>query len=307
MTSPQPSAPSTGAPPPATPSDAAHALSADVFYVSGPLYADTLEFLRMARAKALGRDRCVLVLTTDGGDAHDAYRMARLLRRTYESLVVCVFGYCKSAGTLLALGGHEIVLGDRGELGPLDVQIRRDDELFRYGSGLEIFMSLDLLTQHAFRGFEQYFLEMVRRSGGSITTRTAAEMATDLTVGIMKPICAQVDPLRLGLERRALEIAVGYAARLGVAPSAIARLTDGYPDHSFVIDRHEAGRFLDNVRAPNANEKNLEGTLRSTTKGLYTPSHKPVVRCLNPRPASPTSNTSNTSESEENDTSTEHQ
>ena len=52
--------------------------------------------------------RCVLVLTTDGGHADAAYLIARFLRGTYESVTACVFGYCRRAGTLLALGCHEV-------------------------------------------------------------------------------------------------------------------------------------------------------------------------------------------------------
>ena len=63
--------------------------------------------------------------------------IARFLRGVYESVTVCVFGYCKSAGTLLALGCHEVAMGLRGELGPLDVQVSEKDELARFGSGLE--------------------------------------------------------------------------------------------------------------------------------------------------------------------------
>jgi ClpP class serine protease len=40
-----------------------------------------------------------------------------------------VSGYCKSAGTLIALGANELAFGEHGELGPLDVQIAKRDEV----------------------------------------------------------------------------------------------------------------------------------------------------------------------------------
>ena len=92
----------------------------DVFFLSASLDRMTVQRFYEAHLRSPRGKQCVLVLTTDGGDAHAAYIIARYLRRNYEKLTICVFGYCKSAGTLLALGAHELVIGERGELGPLD-------------------------------------------------------------------------------------------------------------------------------------------------------------------------------------------
>ncbi len=134
----------------------------DLFLVSAPLDRTTAQHLHAAHSRSLRQKHCVLVLTTSGGDADAAYIMARYLRRHYEKLTICVFGYCKSAGTLLALGGHELVMGERGELGPLDVQVSSKDEMFPSRSGLEIFASLEVLKAHAFQSFERYLLEVAR-------------------------------------------------------------------------------------------------------------------------------------------------
>ncbi len=187
-------------------------------------------------------------MTTSGGDADAAYLIARFLRSTHESVTACVFGYCKSTGTLLALGCHEVAIGQRGELGPLDVQISEKDELARFGSGLETVTALNSLAETAFASFESYLVTTVQRSGGQISTKTAAELATNLTVGLVAPISGQIDPIRLGREQRAVEIASAYAERLKVPPLAIARLTTDYPDHGFVIDLTEAREFLNHAR-----------------------------------------------------------
>ena len=121
-----------------------------MFFVSASLDRSTAYRLYEAHKQSGHRKHCVLILTTSGGDADAAYLMARYLRRSYEKVTICVFGYCKSAGTLLALGAHEIVMGERGELGPLDVQVSTKDEMFPSRSGLEIFASLEVLKAHAF-------------------------------------------------------------------------------------------------------------------------------------------------------------
>lgn len=260
---------------------AAAALNADVYYLSGTLSRTTDSRIRELFKASRRHNRCVLVLTTTGGDADAAYLIARFLRGVYESVTVCVFGYCKSAGTLLALGCHEVAMGLRGELGPLDVQVSEKDELARFGSGLEIVTSLNFLAETAFASFERYLVTTVQRSGGQISTKTAAEIATDLTVGLVAPISGQIDPIRLGREQRAMEIASAYAGRLGVSPQAIARLTTGYPDHGFVIDLTEAKEFLDHARELEPPERDLEVAVASVMPGVYLPNAgQDIVVCL---------------------------
>lgn len=88
----------------------------DIFFISASLDRITVERLYEAHLRSRRGEHCVLVLTTGGGDAHAAYIMARYLRKNYEKVTICVFGYCKSAGTLLALGAHELVIGERGSV-----------------------------------------------------------------------------------------------------------------------------------------------------------------------------------------------
>ena len=266
---------------------AAAALQADVYYLSGTLSRATDSRLREVSEQSRRHDRCVLALTTSGGDADAAYLIARFLRRVYKRVTVCVFGYCKSAGTLLALGCHEVAMGLRGELGPLDVQVSEKDELARFGSGLEIVTSLNFLTETAFASFERYLVTTVQRSGGQISTKTAAEIATNLTVGLVAPISGQIDPIRLGREQRAMEIASAYAERLGISPQAIARLTAAYPDHGFVIDLTEAKQFLDHARELEPPERDLEVAVASVMPGVYLPdAGQDIVICLTESDAS---------------------
>ena len=260
---------------------AAGALQADVYYLSGTLNRKTDTRLRAVVERSRQHDRCVLVLTTSGGDADAAYLITRFLRGVYKRVIVCVFGYCKSAGTLLALGCHEIAMGLRGELGPLDVQVSEKDELARFGSGLEIVASLNLITETAFSSFESYLVATVQRSGGQISTKTAAEIATNLTVGLVAPISGQIDPIRLGREQRAMDIASAYAERLGISPQAIGRLTTDYPDHGFVIDLTEAKEFVDHARELKPPERALEEALAAASPAIYYPSaRQDIVTCL---------------------------
>ena len=250
---------------------AVSALNADVFYVSAVLNRDTADMLREAHSRR-SHGECILILTTFGGDPDAAYLMARFLRDGHPNgFAAFILGRCKSAGTLLALGAREIVMGSRGELGPLDIQVSEKDEPFRLASGLELFTTLNSLAQNTFTTFETYLLQLIGRSASQISMKAAAKIATELTVGIMSPISQQIDPLQLGRRERALNIAKAYAERLDVPRNVVAELATGYPDHGFVIDLTEAKKLLNaRARAPTGDEANLEAALRrNSIPGLY--------------------------------------
>jgi hypothetical protein len=66
------------------------------------------------------------LLHTQGGDIDAADKIVRILQRRVGSdgeLRVVVPDYAKSAGTLIAIGAHWIVMSDSSELGPIDPQI----------------------------------------------------------------------------------------------------------------------------------------------------------------------------------------
>ncbi|HYE79239.1 MAG TPA: SppA protein [bacterium] len=185
----------------------------------------------------------LLCLSTWGGDAHAAYRIARLLRSRYKKFAVYVPAFCKSAGTLVAIGGSELVMTDEAELGPLDAQILRRGEIGERASGLEVDEAIDWLQDRLLDSFREYLMD-IRLSG--MPTKLAAELAGTLSLGLVTPIIAQVDPMRIGEIQRAVAIALEYGRRLGTSlkPGALDRLVTSYPDHSFVIDREEASELF---------------------------------------------------------------
>jgi hypothetical protein len=73
---------------------------------------------RIGRTKRLD-----VVLYTSGGYANVARRIALLLHEYTEQLNIVVPYKARSAGTLLCLGAHQLVLGPLAELGPLDPHI----------------------------------------------------------------------------------------------------------------------------------------------------------------------------------------
>ncbi len=122
------------------------------------------------------------------------FRFIEYVKRYYQYFTLYVVGHCKSAGTLIALGADEIVMFDFGELGPLDVQLSKEDEMTNT-SGLSLRQAIMVLQDEAFSMFEDCFLKLKGRSGGTITTKTASEISSSLVTGLFAPVFAQIDPL----------------------------------------------------------------------------------------------------------------
>ncbi len=227
------------------------AANVDIFLLSGELSGSLDDDLRNLLDQSQRNTTAFLILATDGGDPHLAYRLARQFGRAYDRFVIYVDGPCFSAGTLLAIGAHALRLTDRAQMGPMDIQLRKPDELGEMSSGLTTTRALDSLRREAFGTFENYLYKLKRSSGGQITLKTAMEVAATLTVGLFQPIYAQFDPTKLGEIEMKTQITHKYGERLdaeidNLKLNALARLVGDYPSHDFVIDREEAeGLFFD--------------------------------------------------------------
>ncbi len=87
------------------------------------------EMIRLVTERQNRQQDILVILTTEGGSADAAFRMARCLQSCYRRFTCVIPGWCKSAGTLICIGAHNLLIGDLGELGPLDVQLAKPDEL----------------------------------------------------------------------------------------------------------------------------------------------------------------------------------
>lgn len=225
---------------------------------SRPLDDQLIRQLRTRRR----RENILLLLITEGGDPDAAYRISRALQDNYKKFVAFVPGYCKSAGTLCVIGAQELVMSDVAELGPLDIQLYKKDEIGESSSGLVAGEALTALQTKAFAMYEEFFLTLKRKSQNQITFKTASEMAYKLVVGLVEPLYAQIDPIQVGEMTRSMRIGKDYGERLklrskNLKPNALELLLETYPSHGFVIDRTEAKSLFKNVRQPSENEELL--------------------------------------------------
>lgn len=244
-------------------------LNADVLLYSGPIDEPLASRVIEICAVAPRRDNVVLLLASAGGDANAGYRIGRCLQRVFKRIAVVIGGPCKSAGTLVALCADELVLSDYAELGPLDVQLWRDDEMFARRSGLTPTQALLSLAQYGHSTFRTHFVRM--RFDMLLSTKMSAEIASQMSIGAFKEIYAQIDPMRLGEIDRAMKVAQAYGERLSrerknVKPEALMNLLTGYPSHEFVIDRQEAASLFYRVRAPSQREGELLALFTTFTR-----------------------------------------
>jgi len=214
------------------------------------------------------------------------------LQNSYEKFVLFLSGSCKSAGTLIAIGASELIVADSGELGPLDVQMSKPDELLQRQSGLTATAALSTLHQQAFEAFEHFFLTLVTKSDNAISTRTATQIAVQLTGELFKPVYQHVDPMHVGEAGRAMQIAQQYGGLLqatagNLTTNSLQDLTTGYASHDFVIDRAQIQTLFRRVRAPHAPEQALADVLGSPALEAAGPGERSYMAYLSSEQPAP--------------------
>lgn len=246
-------------------------LNADIVIYNGDLDRPLEYSLIKDCGEKKEKDNVFLILVTFGGSADCAYRVAKCFQNNYKKFTLCVPGLCKSAGTLVALGAHEIVFGEYGELGPLDVQMSKKDDIWERQSGLTVLDTLTALRKRCFTAFENIFLDIQLKSGNTITTVTAAEIASGLAVGLFSNIYDQIDPLHIGEVIRAMTVAQEYGDRLmqssqNLDDETLQKFISGYPSHNFVIDFDEGKELFNNARRLHDSEVELLNIFEKLTE-----------------------------------------
>lgn len=229
--------------------------NADIYIYSGEI--DDVGYGKLIKeiVNPEPRPNGLLILTTNGGSGGSAYKIARLFHKTYQKFILYTPTYCKSAGTLIALGAHEIIMDVFSELGPLDVQLPTRDELWEHRSGLISRSAFNSLTEASFEMYQQFMLAVKYKSLNKISFKLASEISSRMTCELMSPIYAQLNPDIIGSDFRDLNVAMEYGKRLSTYSKntkslAVMHLVRGYPSHDFIIDEDEARNLFESVTTP---------------------------------------------------------
>lgn len=241
---------------------AAASIDADVYIYNGgietPRDLACIEEISTSRNKPRAR----LFLTTGGGSPDAAYKMTRYFQEKYEHFTVVISGQCKSAGTLIAVGAHELAFSPYGELGPLDIQLSKVDKFDGLQSGLTIQDSLNTLEARASGKFFEIVRDYISANNGQLSFASASKAASDFVTQLYAPILARIDPEEVGARTRSMKIGVDYGRRLSVKsqnlkPDTLKLLSETYSSHSFVIDRQEAETLFVRVRGVDEGEEKV--------------------------------------------------
>jgi hypothetical protein len=172
-----------------------------------------------------------------------------------EEFIVCAPSTCKSAGTLIALGASRLLLDFFCDLGPLDVQLFKQNEIGARKSGLLAKSSFEALSDAAFQLYEALMMGITMRSGGLVSFKLASELSAAMAGQMLAPVFGQINPDVVGSENRDLNIALHYGIRLidysqNATIGTVSRLVHEYPSHDFIIDNDECKELFKNVEVP---------------------------------------------------------
>lgn len=71
-----------------------------------------------------GLEKIDVYIETPGGSGETAEEIVKCLHNNFDTVSFVVSGEAKSAGTIIVLSGHEILMTETGSLGPIDAQMK---------------------------------------------------------------------------------------------------------------------------------------------------------------------------------------
>lgn len=248
-------------------------------YEANSVSEEIADQLFLQREELKPGEPVLVVIDSLGGDARGAYRIATLLRKHCGGFVAVVPRMAKSAATLFAFGADQIVLGEYGELGPLDVQIRVEPGE-PPESALNEMEAVQRLHTDVLAAVDQTMWLLLPR----LVKKPEAVLpnAIELVTGTMRPLLEKVDTKLYTKRSRELKVGEDYADRLLTnryppqAAKAIAQsFVHDYADHVFIIDAEEAARVVQ--EAQNA----THGLIPAPLAPLTAPMPPQLCRILN--------------------------
>lgn len=185
----------------------------------------------------------LLIVHSKGGEVEPAYLISKTCKENSPQFSIAIPRRAKSAATLISLGANEIHMGSMSELGPIDPQF---GSLPALGLGSSLETIAKVVTEYP-------------KSSGMF----AEYLDKQLNLRI------------LGYFERVSESAKQYAQRLLAdkkLPMEIQEVAHAfvyeYKDHSFVIDKEEARKYLGDMIKVNTPEYQLANDIHKFMSNL---------------------------------------
>jgi len=142
-------------------------------------YEDILPF--RDSLDALIGDRVTVILETPGGFGEVGKDMVEMLHERFSYVEFLVPGMAKSTGTIMCLGGHEILMGSGSSLGPIDAQLLQDGKRYSADALIEGFESIKEEVEKSGQLNPAYIPMLQRISPGELqAAENALEFARDV-------------------------------------------------------------------------------------------------------------------------------
>ena len=163
----------------------------------------------------------ILVINSFGGGVSSSFKVAYAIRKNFDRITVIVPHIAASGGTLIALTGNEIVMGDMSTLTPIDVQMERNGKMYSVNAMIRSFSALNDLFKD--------------------TAEEDAPYPWKAMANKLDPVEFQdwIDASNL-MELHAEKILEMNKSFKDNKDNIINRLTSGYPVHSYTITIEEA-------------------------------------------------------------------
>lgn len=185
-----------------------------------------------------------ILISSPGGELNSCFNLARLLGLWLKSWQALVPYYATSGATLLCLGASNIVMSQRGQLGPLDPHERFFGATRR--SPLEALQALRELREFSLESIENIAEFMLE---AKVPPELAFAAAGETALRFIEPIIAKIEPGDIATFSLNCMMALEYCHRISV-PSDPARksqrevdptgLVKFSPGHELVIDLETA-------------------------------------------------------------------
>lgn len=107
---------------------------------TAPVAIDDSDFLAAQdQLEDMNGNAVDIILETMGGYSEAVENIVDLIRSKYDQVGMVIPGHAKSAGTIFAMAGDEILMGDGSSLGPVDGQVQDNGKTFSADVFLEGF------------------------------------------------------------------------------------------------------------------------------------------------------------------------
>ncbi|MDI6886597.1 MAG: hypothetical protein QMD22_09745 [archaeon] len=173
-------------------------------------------------------EKLYLLLNSLGGGVSSSFKIARILRDNFKEITVFIPHIAASGGTLIALIGNKIVMGEMAHLSPIDIQVERNGKLYSVNAMIRSFGHLNDLFK--------------------TTPEEDAPYPWKAMSDKLDPVEFQdwIDASHL-METHAKEILKHENSSLKEkADEIIDRLSSSYPSHSYSIAINEAEEIFGN-------------------------------------------------------------